>query len=62
LDIANISLQRAISIFGFLFDAIIVFQCFKYGKQYFHKKLNSKFFAFIFICNRVCFLAGVWKS
>jgi len=45
LDVANISLQRWINIFWFVFDAIIVYQCFRYGKQYFLKKLNSKLFA-----------------
>lgn len=44
LDLKNISLQRWINIFWFLFDAIIVYQCFRYGKQYFPKKLNSKLF------------------
>jgi len=44
LDLANISLQRWINIFWFVFDAIIVYQCFKYGKQYFPKKLSQKLF------------------
>jgi len=45
LDLANISLQRWINIFWFVLDGIIVYQCFKYGKQYFPKKLNPKLFS-----------------
>jgi hypothetical protein len=41
-DIGNISLQRGINIFWFVLDAIIVYQYFSFGKQYFPKKINDK--------------------
>jgi len=57
LDVANISLQRWINIFWFVFDAIIVYQCFRYGKQYFPKKLNSKLFAiWLVVVFVLCFI------
>ncbi|MDC1162061.1 hypothetical protein OAT18_01325 [Tenacibaculum sp.] len=44
LDVNNISLQRWINIFWFVLDGIIVYQYFKFGKQYFPKKLGGKLF------------------
>ena len=43
-DIRDISLQRGINIFWFVLDAIIVYQYFAFGKQYFTKKVNGKLF------------------
>lgn len=43
-DIATISLQRGINMFWFVLDGIIVYQCFKYGKQYFSNKLMPKLY------------------
>jgi len=57
LDVNNISLQRWINIFWFVLDVVIVFQCFKYGKQYFPKKLNSKLFTlWLLIVFVLCFV------
>lgn len=44
LDINNISLQRWINIFWFLLDGVIVYQYFKFGKQYFPKIISGKLF------------------
>ena len=57
LDQANISLQHWINIFWFVLDAIIVFQYFKYGRQYFTKNVNQNLFVpwsvLVFI---ICFI------
>lgn len=44
LDVNNISLQRWINIFWFVLDGIIVYQYFKFGKQYFPKKISGNLF------------------
>lgn len=44
LNPGDISLQRGINIFWFLFDAIILYQYFVFGKQYFPKKMNAQWF------------------
>jgi len=57
LDVANISLQRGINMFWFVLDAIIVYQCFKYGKQYFPKKINSRLFVlWLIVVFVICFI------
>ncbi|WP_299105388.1 hypothetical protein [uncultured Tenacibaculum sp.] len=44
LDVNDISLQRWINIFWFVLDGVIVYQYFKFGKQYFPKKISGKLF------------------
>lgn len=41
---ADISLQRWINIFWFVFDLFIVYQYFRYGQKYFSKKISPNLF------------------
>ena len=57
LDVNNISLQRWINIFWFVLDGIIVYQYFKYGKQYFPKKISENLFiTWSVLVFAICFL------
>ena len=57
LDVNNISLQRWINIFWFVLDGVIVYQYFKYGKQYFPKKISENLFiTWSVLVFAICFL------